>query len=244
MTYDPEFDHVYIGVGDGSTWNHQIRSQGKGDNWFLASIVALDRKTGQYAWHYQASPGDTWDATATQNIVLTDLEIGGKPHKVLMQAPKNGFYYVIDRANGRLLSVKNRTDGEDGRRAAGASDQWAYGIDLKTGRPLENPEARYLGGKMVRVRPTGWAPIAGSRCHSTRRPVLPTFPSRIGHRLSRLIPAISAPEHTGERLGCGRAVAQEPQNPWRFRQGPERQATGLGRQKPARGLVGGPRYWG
>lgn len=168
ITYDPEFDRVYIGVGNGAPWNHQLRSDGKGDNWFLASIVALDRKTGSYAWHYQVSPGDTWDATATQNIILANMEVDGKPRKVLMQAPKNGFYYVIDRADGRLLSAKNIVPmAKTADTPPGQPISWAYGVDMKTGRPLENPEARYLDGKLVRVRPTGmgahsWQPMSYS----------------------------------------------------------------------------------
>lgn len=168
ITYDPEFDRIYIGVGNGAPWNHQLRSDGKGDNWFLASIVALDRRTGRYAWHYQVSPGDTWDATATQNIILAEMKIAGKRRKVLMQAPKNGFYYVIDRANGHLLSARNIVPmARTADTPAGQPISWAYGVDMATGRPLENPEARYLDGKAVRVRPTGmgahsWQPMSYS----------------------------------------------------------------------------------
>lgn len=168
ITYDAELDRVYIGVGNGAPWNHQIRSQGKGDNWFLASIVALDRKTGRYVWHYQATPGDTWDATATQSMILADLEISGNPHKVLMQAPKNGFFYVIDRTTGKLLSARNIVPmAKTADTPKGAPLSWAYGVDHKSGRPLENPEARYLDGARVFVRPTGmgahsWQPMAFS----------------------------------------------------------------------------------
>ena len=94
MAYDPELDLLYIGTGNGSPWNQQYRSPGGGDNLFLASIVALKPDTGEYVWHYQTTPGETWDFTATQHIVLADLTIDGQPRKVLMQAPKNGFFYV------------------------------------------------------------------------------------------------------------------------------------------------------
>jgi alcohol dehydrogenase (cytochrome c)/quinohemoprotein ethanol dehydrogenase len=132
MSYDPQLDLLYVGVGNGSPWNHTYRSQGKGDNLFLSSIVALDPDDGSYVWHYQTSPGETWDHTATQQMVLADLEIDGAKRRVLMQAPKNGFFYVLDARTGQLLSAKNVTE-----------VSWATHIDLKTGRPVETPEARY-----------------------------------------------------------------------------------------------------
>lgn len=135
MAYDPQADLFYFGVGNGNPHNYQIRSGGKGDNLFLASIVAVRPKTGEYVWHYQLNPGETWDYTATQALALADLTIGGKPRKVIMQVPKNGFYYVIDRLSGQLISAK--PIGEV---------NWAKEIDLKTGRPVENPEARMPKG--------------------------------------------------------------------------------------------------
>jgi quinohemoprotein ethanol dehydrogenase len=168
ISYDEELDRIYIGVGNGSPWNRQIRSPGGGDNWFLASIIALDRKTGHYLWHYQATPGDTWDATATQSMILTNLMIDGMQHRVLMQAPKNGFFYVIDRDSGKLISAKNIVPmAKTADTPQGAPISWAYGIDMTTGRPLENPEARYLDGKTIMVHPTGmgahsWQPMAFS----------------------------------------------------------------------------------
>jgi quinohemoprotein ethanol dehydrogenase len=131
MAYDPELDLLYIGVGNGSPWNQAYRSPGGGDNLYLSSIVAIKPKTGKYVWHYQTTPGETWDFTATQHIMLADLEIGGQKRKVLMQAPKNGFFYVLDRATGQLISAKNFVP-----------INWAKGIDMKTGRPIENLEAR------------------------------------------------------------------------------------------------------
>jgi quinohemoprotein ethanol dehydrogenase len=168
ITYDDALDRIYIGVGNGSPWNRQIRSPGGGDNWFLASIVALDRKTGRYLWHYQTTPGDTWDSTATASIILADVAVGGKPHRVLMQAPKNGFFYVIDRDTGKLLSAKNIVPmAKTSDTPKGAPISWAYGVDMKTGRPMENHEARYTDGKPVLVHPTGmgahtWQPMAFS----------------------------------------------------------------------------------
>jgi len=132
MSYDPDLDLLYIGVGNGSPWNHTFRSEGEGDNLFLASIVALNPDDGSYVWHYQSSPAETWDHTATQQMILADLTLNGVERRVIMQAPKNGFYYVLDAATGELISANNFTD-----------IAWATHVDLDTGRPVENPQARY-----------------------------------------------------------------------------------------------------
>lgn len=132
IVYDAELDQLYIGVGNGTPWNHKQRSGGKGDNLFLSSIVALDPDTGAYRWHYQETPAETWDFTATQPIILADLEIDGKRRKVLMQAPKSGFFYVLDRTSGKLISAKPF-----------ANVNWARGIDPVSGRPIEVAGARY-----------------------------------------------------------------------------------------------------
>jgi alcohol dehydrogenase (cytochrome c)/quinohemoprotein ethanol dehydrogenase len=132
MAYDRELDLLYIGTGNGSPWNRAIRSPKGGDNLFVSSIVALKPETGEYVWHYQTTPGDTWDYTAAQHMILADLTIDGRARKVIMQAPKNGFFYVLDRATGELISA-----------AAYATMNWATGIDMKTGRPIETPEARF-----------------------------------------------------------------------------------------------------
>jgi PQQ-dependent dehydrogenase (methanol/ethanol family) len=153
MAYDPDLDLLYIGVGNGSPWNRDIRSPGGGDNLFLSSIVALKPDTGQYVWHYQTTPGESWDYTATQHIILADLTIGGKPVKALMQAPKNGFFYVLDRATGKLISAKNYVP-----------QTWTTGVDMATGRPIETPNARYGAGMNLGMPgPLGghnWQPMA------------------------------------------------------------------------------------
>ena len=100
--YDPEFDNVYLGVGNGSPWTRAVRSPGGGDNLFLSSIVALDVDTGEMKWYYQTTPGDNWDFTAVQDMALAEMEIDGEMKKVLLQAPKNGFFYVIDRSDGDM----------------------------------------------------------------------------------------------------------------------------------------------
>jgi alcohol dehydrogenase (cytochrome c)/quinohemoprotein ethanol dehydrogenase len=132
MAYDPELDLLYIGVGNGSPWNQKLRSPQGGDNLFLSSIVALRPDTGEYVWHYQTTPGDSWDYAATQQLILAQLQIGERQRRVLLQAPKNGFFYVLDRETGELISAQPIT-----------RINWATRVDAKTGRPIENPAARY-----------------------------------------------------------------------------------------------------
>ncbi|NJS15405.1 MAG: PQQ-dependent dehydrogenase, methanol/ethanol family, partial [Sphingopyxis sp.] len=133
IVYDQKLDQILIGVGNGNPWNHGTRSQGKGDNWFLSSIVALDAATGAYKWHFQETPAETWDYTATQPIILAEQMVAGKATPVLYHAPKNGFFFTIDRTDGELIDAKPFVDGIN----------WASGYDLTTGRPIENPEARF-----------------------------------------------------------------------------------------------------
>jgi len=145
LTYDPELDTVYIGTGNGAPWNRRVRSPGGGDNLFLCSIVALDPDTGEYRWHYQTTPGETWDYNSNMDIVLADLEIEGKPIKAIMHAPKNGFFYVIDRTTGKLVSAEKFAD-----------VNWASHVDLKTGRPVEIDGARYENGRtLIMPSPAG-----------------------------------------------------------------------------------------
>jgi quinohemoprotein ethanol dehydrogenase len=130
ITFDPDLNLVYIGTGNGAPWNQKIRSPSGGDNLYLSSIVALNADTGKYAWHYQETPGDHWDYTATQPMILADINIDGAPRKVILHAPKNGFFFVIDRTNGKFISAKNFVD-----------VNWATGYDAN-GRPIEIKEAR------------------------------------------------------------------------------------------------------
>ena len=143
MAYDPELNLLYLGVGNGGPNNAKLRSPDGGDNLFLASIVALNPDDGSYVWHFQQNPAETWDYTATQQMALVDLEIAGKLRKVILQAPKNGFFYVIDRETGEFLSAKNY-----------APVNWATHIDPQTGIPVETPWARYYEtGKAVHIIP-------------------------------------------------------------------------------------------
>ena len=157
LAYDPELDLLYVGVGNGSPWNHLIRSEGKGDNLFLASIVALDPDDGSYVWHYQTSPGETWDHTATQHMIVADLRLDGEMRRVVMQAPKNGFFYVLDAKTGALISAEKFTE-----------ISWATHVDPETGRPVETAGARfYSTGKpfLSLQNPNGahtWHPMSFS----------------------------------------------------------------------------------
>ena len=156
IVYDHELDQLYLGVGNGNPWNHGIRSNGEGDNLFLSSIVALDPDTGEYKWHYQETPGETWDYTATQPIILAKEERDGKQVPVLYHAPKNGFFFTLDRTNGKLLAADPFIKGIT----------WASGYDLNTGRPIENPDARYeKTGKLYMANPSAlgahnWHPMS------------------------------------------------------------------------------------
>lgn len=132
MSYDPELNLLYVGVGNGAPWNQVVRSPGGGDNLFLSSIVALNPDTGEYVWHYQTTPGDTWDYTATQHMILADLVINGEIRKVILQAPKNGFFYVLDRVTGEFISAQPYVP-----------ITWATHVDPKSGRPVETENSRY-----------------------------------------------------------------------------------------------------
>ncbi len=154
MAYDPNLKLLYIGVGNGSPWNRNYRSPGGGDNLFLSSIVALKADTGEYVWHYQTTPGDSWDFTATQHLILADLTIRGQTRQVILQAPKNGFFYVLDRRTGELLSAQKYVQAN-----------WATHVDMKTGRPVEDPAVTDFSreAKLTWPSPYGghnWQPMA------------------------------------------------------------------------------------
>jgi quinohemoprotein ethanol dehydrogenase len=138
LVFDPEFNRVYVATGNAAPYDPELRSPGGGDNLYTASIVALDADTGKYVWHYQINPRDSWDFDCTQQMTLADLVIDGKPRKVLMQAPKNGFFYVLDRGAGKVISA-----GKIGKVT------WADHIDVATGRPVEAQNIRYEDGPTV-----------------------------------------------------------------------------------------------
>ena len=155
MVFDPELNLMYVGTGNGSPWNRYHRSPGGGDNLFLSSIVAINPDNGEYVWHYQTTPGDHWDFTATQPLVLADFEMEGKMRKVIMQAPKNGFFYVIDRTDGKFISAKPFTH-----------MNWAVGMTPE-GRPIESEIGR-LKNVNMEIYPNfdgghNWQPMAFNR---------------------------------------------------------------------------------
>ncbi|MAT34767.1 MAG: PQQ-dependent dehydrogenase, methanol/ethanol family [Ponticaulis sp.] len=131
IIYDQVNDLLIFGVGNGSPWNRSVRDPSGGDNLFLSSIVAVKPDTGEYVWHFQTTPGDNWDYTATQSLILADIEIEGAERRVVMQAPKNGFFYVLDAATGEFISGNNYVP-----------QNWTSGLDDE-GRPIEIAEARY-----------------------------------------------------------------------------------------------------
>ena len=156
ITYDPVTRLVFIGVGGAAPWSPPDRGKKRGDELFTNSIVAVNARTGDYVWHYQTTPGDAWNLEPTMPNVLTDLTIGGQKRRVLMQAPKNGFFYVLDAQNGKLLNKPQ----------AFSRVNWAKEIDFKSGRPVVNPEAEYWkkpAGAVVYPSPIGahsWNPMS------------------------------------------------------------------------------------
>jgi PQQ-dependent dehydrogenase (methanol/ethanol family) len=155
IVVDETAEYVYVGTGNGSPWVRALRSPGGGDNLYLASVLALNAVTGELLWHYQTVPGETWDFTATQPLVLADADIAGTRRQVVMQAPKNGFFYVLDRRTGALVRASPLT-----------AVTWAHGIDSATGRPVENA-ANALSAAPVAIRPSpsgahNWHPMAWS----------------------------------------------------------------------------------
>ncbi len=156
MAFDPELNLIYVGVGNGSPWARYERSPGGGDNLFLSSVIAVDVETGRLRWHYQTTPSDNWDYTATQHILLTDLTINGEHRKVLLQAPKNGFLYVLDRVNGELISATPYVH-----------MNWATHVDIESGRPVETEDGNYeAAAKKVMPGPPGghnWQPMSFSQ---------------------------------------------------------------------------------
>jgi quinohemoprotein ethanol dehydrogenase len=155
MSYDPQLDLLYIGTGNGDPWSGEIRNPHRQANLFASSIIALKPDSGEYVWHYQENPGDEWDFDSASQMILADLTIDGGLRQVLLHAPKNGFFYVLDRATGQLLSAKPFTN-----------VTWASGIDLQTGLPIESPTAQYAGAKqpvVVSPGPSGahtWHPMS------------------------------------------------------------------------------------
>ena len=156
IAYDAETGLIYFGTGNGVSWNKLERDEPNGDNLFISSIVAVKAETGEYAWHYQETPNDNWDYDACANLILADVTFEGQPRKVLLHAPKNGFFYVLDRTNGKLLSAEKF-----------APTTWATHVDLKTGRPVVDQKIADWSkeAKVVAPGPFGahnWQPMSFS----------------------------------------------------------------------------------
>jgi len=155
MAYDPELNLLYVGTGNSALFNWHERSPSGGDNLFLCSILAINPDTGRMVWYYQQVPRESWDYTATQPFILADMDVDGETRKVIMQAPKAGFFYILDRATGELLSADPYVP-----------VNWATHVDLTTGRPEINPAVDYVyGGPPIFVEPSGmgghaWNPMA------------------------------------------------------------------------------------
>jgi alcohol dehydrogenase (cytochrome c)/quinohemoprotein ethanol dehydrogenase len=144
IVYDPITDFVYFGTGNGTPWNQRYRDPSGGDNLYLASIMAVKLETGEYVWHYQTTPADTWDYDATNPMTIADLMLDGRERHVIMQPCKNGFFYVLDAATGELLRAQPFTE-----------LNWADGVDMATGRPRVRAEARYSPGNVFNGLPGG-----------------------------------------------------------------------------------------
>ena len=153
MAYDPDAGLIYIGTGNAEPWPEALRKTNGKDNLYVCSILGVQVETGELKWHYQMVPGDSWDYDSVQQMTLADLNIDGRPRKVIMQANKNAFYYVLDRITGEFISAQPFS-----------MVTWAKGIDQKTGRPSINPEARY-GTQGIPISPGGggahnWSPMS------------------------------------------------------------------------------------
>jgi quinohemoprotein ethanol dehydrogenase len=202
FTYDPEYNRLYFGTGNGAPINWKIRSPGGGDNLFIASIVAVDADTGKYVWHYQTVPGDSWDYDSSCDMTLATLEIDGKPRRVIIHAAKNGFIYLIDRENGKLISADKL-----------GTVTWADHVDLATGRPVMAVGARYED-KPILLWPSfqavhHWPPQSYSpRTGLVYEPTL-EMPAEFGDRqvdIAHWKPKIGTPEYAGLSLGDGGGV--------------------------------------
>ena len=200
ITYDPETDLVYFGTANAEPWNPAFRNSTAGDNLYTASIVAIRPDSGEYVWHYQETPEDRWDFDSNQQIIVANLEIAGKMRRVVMHAPKNGFFYVLDARTGKFISG-----------TAFATVNWASGLDPVSGRPKVNPEAKYeITGEAFTSFPQGednMGRIPGTPCHIVQRLAWSTSrPTRRSRLMLQARPTAGQPAASGHatrgRLQC------------------------------------------
>ncbi len=206
MAYDRKYNRIYLGTGNASPWNQKIFSPQGGDNLFLCSIVALEADTGEYVWHYQINPGETWDYNAAMDIELAELDIDGQRREVLLHAPKNGFFYVLDRKDGKLISAEQFAN----------KVTWAERIDSATGRPVENPEARYRDGKYFIGYPGQWGAHPVAAMSFSRKTQLAYIPTSESYTVYSDAPNLKDWKHPpGMRVssGIGPAPANVPPQP-------------------------------
>jgi quinohemoprotein ethanol dehydrogenase len=199
MTYDPEFNRLYIGTGNGTPMNWKIRSPAGGDNLFIASVVALDADTGRYVWHYQTTPGDAWDYDSATDMTLATLNLNGRDRKVLLHAAKNGFFYVLDRENGQLLAADKL-----------GTVTWADHVDLRTGRPVLTPGAKYETKTILlwpsfealhHWMPQSYSPLTGLVYEPTIE--MPAEFGDAGVDAKPFHPQLGTPEFSGLSVGSG-----------------------------------------
>jgi alcohol dehydrogenase (cytochrome c)/quinohemoprotein ethanol dehydrogenase len=202
LSYDPQLGLVYLGTGNASPWSGPVEGGERGDALYTSSIVAVHIKDGSYAWHYQTTPGDVWDYDAAQTLTLTTLKLDGRDRRVVMQAGKNGFFYVIDRATGELLSA-----------TAYVTMNWSSGVDPKSGRPIVNPEARYdRSGKL-------WVAIPGGLGAHNWHPMSYSPQTGLVYIPAQQLPfpfikdQAFKPEPIGVNMGVDLASASLPQDP-------------------------------
>ena len=198
ITFDPLLNRIYLGTGNAGPYDPTVRSPGGGDNLYTASIVALDADTGRYLWHYQINPRDSWDYDSTQRMTLAELTIDGKRREVLMQAPKNGFLYVLDRRTGKLISA-----GKIGKAT------WADHIDIATGRPVEAKDIRYESGDLI-VWPSPLGAHSWQDMSFSPRSGLVYIPyMHVGARFSRGAPRPGDISVGGLSIGWAKADSQD-----------------------------------
>jgi alcohol dehydrogenase (cytochrome c)/quinohemoprotein ethanol dehydrogenase len=231
ITYDPQLNLVYFGTGNAEPWNPAGAGR-SGDSLYTSSIVAVNADTGEYAWHFQETPEDRWDFDSDAQITVADLTIDGAPRRVLLHAPKNGFFYVLDAKTGKFISGKPYT-----------AMNWATGIDPVTGRPAINPEARYEQSSKPFIgvpgaigahswQPMSFSPKTGLVYIPVNEAAFPYLadkdwkPSEIGFQTAQNSAPVAMPANTAARNGAkaattGSLLAWDPvaqKEVWRIKQ--------------------------